>query len=84
MNTLKSKIMKFLLAKLLPIIVIGTSLQAQTNSKSNLKFEDKVQSWLTENNVPAVGIGIIEDGKIKYAKVLGELKKGITAPDNTI
>jgi len=38
--------------------------------------EDKVQSWLTKNNVPAVGIGIIEDGKIKYEKVIGELKKG--------
>ena len=63
-NTLKFRIMKFLLSKLLPIIFIGMSLQAQTNSKVNLSFEDKVQSWLTENNVPAVGIGIIENGEI--------------------
>jgi CubicO group peptidase (beta-lactamase class C family) len=61
-----------------------TSLQAQTKSKATLSFEDKVMDWLTENNVPAVGIGIIEDGKIKYVKVLGELKKGVPAPDNTI
>ncbi len=73
-----------LLIKLIPILFIGISLQAQVNTKANLGFENKVQSWLTENNVPAVGIGIIEDAKIKYAKVFGELKKGVPAPDNAI
>jgi CubicO group peptidase (beta-lactamase class C family) len=73
-----------LLTELLLIIFIGTSLQAQINTKVNIGFEDKVQSWLTENNVPAVGIGIIEDGKVKYVKVFGELKKGVPAPDNAI
>ena len=73
-----------LLTELLLIIFIGTSLQAQINTKVNLSFEEKIQSWLTENNVPAVGIGIIEDGKIKYIKVFGELKKGVPAPDNAI
>jgi CubicO group peptidase (beta-lactamase class C family) len=66
------------------ITIIGTSLQAQINFKVNLNFENKIQGWLTENNVPAVGIGIIEDGKIKYIKVFGELKKGVPAPDNAI
>ncbi|MBN1391836.1 MAG: serine hydrolase [Sedimentisphaerales bacterium] len=73
-----------LLTELLLTIFIGTSLQAQIDTKMNLSFEDKVQSWLTENNVPAVGIGLIEDGKIKYVKVFGELKKGVPAPDNTV
>lgn len=72
------------LTKLLPILFIGIALQAQINTEVNLSFEDKVQSWLTENNVPAVGIGIIEEGKIKYVKVFGELKKGLPVPDNTI
>ena len=75
-------IMKSLI--LLPIIFIGTLVQAQTYSKVNLSFEDKIQSWLTENNVPAAGIGIIENGKIKYVKVFGELEKGVPAPDNAI
>jgi CubicO group peptidase (beta-lactamase class C family) len=66
------------------ITIIGTSLQAQINTKVNLSFESKVQSWLTENNVPAVGIGLIENGKIKYVKVFGELQKGVPAPDNAI
>ena len=73
-----------LLIKLIPILFIGLTLQAQANTKANLGFEDKVQSWLTQNNVPAVGIGIIEDGKIKYVKVIGELKKGVPAIDNAI
>jgi len=73
-----------LLIKLIPILFIGLTLQAQANTKANLGFEDKVQSWLTKNNVPAVGIGIIEDGEIKYVKVIGELKKGVPAIDNAI
>ena len=72
------------LTRLFLIIFIGTSLQAQINSKVNLSFEDKIQDWLTENDVPAAGIGLIENGRIKYVKVFGELKKGVPAPDNTI
>jgi CubicO group peptidase (beta-lactamase class C family) len=63
---------------------IINSLQAQMNSKVNRSFEEKLPEWMTEYNVPAVGIGIIEDGMIKDVKVLGELKKGIPAPDNAI
>ena len=75
---------QMLLIKLISVLFIGLSLQAQSDTKANLEFEGKVQSWLTENNVPAVGIGIIEDGEIKYVKVIGELKKGIPAVDDAI
>ncbi len=75
---------QMLLIKLISVLFIGLSLQAQSNTKANLGFEGKVQNWLTENNVPAVGIGIIEDGEIKYVKVIGELKKGIPAVDDAI
>jgi CubicO group peptidase (beta-lactamase class C family) len=43
-----------------------------------------IQSWLTENHVPAVGIGIIDKGKVKSIKVLGELKSGIKAAPNSM
>ena len=66
---------QILLIKLIPILFIGISLQAQVNTKANLKFENKVQAWLAENNVPAVGVGMIEDGQIKYVKVMENLKK---------
>jgi len=34
--------------------------------------------------VPTLGLGIIENGKLKQVKVFGEVKKGVSAPYNTI
>lgn len=77
-------IRQILLLKLVPILLIGISLQAQVNTKVNLNFENKVQGWLEDNNVPAVSIGIIEEGKIKYVKAFGEIQKGVPAKVNSI
>jgi CubicO group peptidase (beta-lactamase class C family) len=74
----------FLLLKSLLLIFVGNSLQAQNNSIINLDIENKVNNWLSEYHVPAVGLGIIENSEIKYAKVFGELEKDVIAPDNTI
>lgn len=58
---------------------------SSAQTKSNLfDNDDLTEKWLKENKVPALGIGIITDGKLKQVKVFGELKKGITAPYNTI
>jgi CubicO group peptidase (beta-lactamase class C family) len=65
-------------------IYVGSIIKAQINTKVNLSNENKIQGWLTENNVPAVGVGLIENGEIKFIKVFGEIKKGIPAPNNTI
>jgi CubicO group peptidase (beta-lactamase class C family) len=43
-----------------------------------------VEQWLRENNVKALGIGIIENGQLQQVKLFGELKKGSPAPYNTI
>ncbi|NBB28542.1 serine hydrolase [Cellulophaga sp. BC115SP] len=43
-----------------------------------------IEKWLQENKVPTLGIGVINGGKIQDIKVYGELKKGISAPYNTI
>ena len=43
-----------------------------------------IQKILIENNVPAVGIGTIRDGKLARMDVIGELTKGVAAPPNTI
>ena len=72
-----------LLIKLIPILFIGIS-QAQVNTKVNLNFENKVQGWLEDKNVPAVSIGIIEEGKIKYVKAFGEIQKGVPAEVDSI
>ena len=64
------------LAGVLPI-------HAQT-AKVDFAFQQKVPEWLKETNVPAVGIGIIADGRLGYVRVFGELNKGVSAPVNTI
>ncbi|WP_409416069.1 serine hydrolase [Flavobacterium sp. PS2] len=46
--------------------------------------DTEIEKWLKENNVPTLGLGIINDGKLQQIKVFGELKKGVTAPYNTI
>ncbi|MFH6956633.1 serine hydrolase [Flavobacterium aquidurense] len=54
-------------------------------TKSSIFDNDsEIEKWLRQNNVPTLGIGIINNGKLQQIKVFGELKKGITAPYNTI
>jgi CubicO group peptidase (beta-lactamase class C family) len=51
-----------------------------------LLFKDKQETerWLKQKQIPGLGIGYIEDGKIKQLDVFGELEKGKLAPKNTI
>ena len=53
---------------LLLAIISGLQLSyAQTAKPAaiNFDFENKIPEWLKETNVPAVGIGVIENGKLK-------------------
>ena len=43
-----------------------------------------IEKLLKDNNVPALGIGIIENGKLTKVEVYGTLDKQTTAPYNTI
>ncbi len=49
-------------------------------------FTDRLQieQWIKENHVPALGLGIIRDGKLKEIRMYGELKNGTPAPYNAI
>lgn len=61
--------------------------QADENKKTEKSFFDnqtEIEKWLTENKVPTLGIGVIENGKLQQVKVFGEISKGISAPYNTI
>ena len=60
------------------------NLADQQCSTINRSFLDTLPQWQEELQVPAVGIGIIEEGKISYVKVFGELQKEDPAPINTI
>ena len=64
------------------ILLIGYTLQMQINNSPD--SEEKIIDWMAEYNVPAVGIGIIKDGKLSECEVFGELRKSIPANDNAI
>jgi len=46
--------------------------------------EEDLKALMLETNVPALGIGIIEDGVLRQVKVYGELREGIPAPYDAI
>ena len=79
-----TKIYFLLVFYVIVTICPGSLLNAQISKELKRKLQEKVPVWLSENNVPAAGIGKIENGKIEYVKVFGELKKGVPAPDNAI
>lgn len=54
------------------------------DNKVNFGYHKVVKNWLCENRVPALGIGVIERGKITHQKVFGNLKDGIPAPENAL
>lgn len=56
----------------------------ETNKTAFFDNDVEIEKWLKENNVPTLGLGIINAGKLQQIKVFGELKKGIAAPYNTI
>jgi len=45
---------------------------------------NETNKWLQQKQIPALGIGYIENGTIKQTSVFGVLEKGRTAPENTI
>ncbi|MFS4430908.1 serine hydrolase [Chryseobacterium sp. S90] len=53
-----------------------------TDSETMFDNDQSMQSWLKENKVPTLGLGIIEGGKLQQVKVFGDTKQGIPAPVN--
>jgi len=72
----------FLLAMVFMIAQNG--LFAQQETKTEQFSDDRIKEYLIEYNVPAVGIGLIEDGELRQVKVYGELKNNTPAPYNAI
>lgn len=48
------------------------------------KLEHSIPSLMNEYKVPAVGVALIENGKLSWVKVYGELKRGQPAPQDAI
>ena len=43
-----------------------------------------IEQWIKENHVPALGIGILREGKLREIRMYGEIKTGDPAPYNAI
>ena len=54
------------------------------DSFPNFGNQNSVENWLESKKVPAIGIGVITEGKLNHINVYGQLKENIKAPYNTI
>lgn len=82
-NTTMNRLIKGIRIFIVSMFTLS-EVQAQQNGEVLSDYQAKVNSWLSEYHVPSVGIGIMNDGKIKQVMVLGNLKKNVPAPENTI
>jgi len=55
-----------------------------SNAPSIFDNDKEIEKWLKSINIPALGIGVINNGQLQQVKVFGELDKGKAAPYNTI
>lgn len=69
-----------------PRIALAAAIAFAAWSLNAQALEDasNIATWLQETKVPAVGIGIIRDGKLRQVRVYGELRQGEPAPYDTI
>lgn len=65
------------------LLVICNAVHAQQDTIIKSLVRD-VPAWMAEYHVPCVGVGIIENGKIKWVKNFGYLQAGHPAPENTL
>lgn len=68
----------------LPFIILAFTAISVHAQQTITDHKTEILSFLAEFNVPAVGIGIIENGKISACEVYGELRKGIPAKKDAI
>lgn len=58
--------------------------QAPDPSPIKNGFEKEIEELLLQEKVPALGLGIIQDGKLNQIRVFGSLKEGVSAPYHSI
>jgi CubicO group peptidase (beta-lactamase class C family) len=53
-------------------------------SETHNNFENEIKQLLIEENVPVLGVGIVESGQLKQINVFGNIDKNKPAPYNSI
>ncbi|MBV6878637.1 serine hydrolase [Epilithonimonas ginsengisoli] len=51
---------------------------------NNTKLTDNLEKLIKDNNIPTLGLGVIEDGKLKQIKVYGKLNDKTSASYNSL
>jgi len=75
--------MKTKLILIIILLVICNAVYAQRDTEIKSLVRD-IPVWMAQNHVPCTGVGLVENGKIKWVKNFGELQAGHPAPDNTL
>ena len=72
--------------KQLTLLLVTLTLLARGQQLTADLFDNrqKVEQWLKEDRVPALGIGILREGRLTEIRMYGELKPGVSAPYNAI
>ncbi len=78
------KIRIYFIVMMAILITATNSIFAQQGKFASTSFDEVLKTLMFEKNVPALGIGIIEDGVLRQVKVYGELKRNTPAPYNAI
>lgn len=75
---------KHILAVFCGIAFGSSTLIAQQPPDSLFEDRVKIENWIKNNHVPALGIAVLRDKVIREIKIFGELKHGTPAPYNAI
>lgn len=75
--------MKTKLTLIIVLLVICNAVYPQQDTVIKSLVSD-IPVWMAQNHVPCTGIGLVENGKIKWVKNFGELQAGHPAPDSTL
>ena len=70
----------FFITAMFGLIIIANA-QSET---SEVALKNNIPVWMDEFHVPCVGVGLIENGKIKWVKNFGNLQQGHAAKNNTL
>lgn len=58
--------------------------QLTTTGSSVFDTDSAIEKWMAESKVPALGLGIIENGELRQIRVFGTVTKNVPAPYNAI
>ena len=71
---------------LLVSTLVLSGLKGRSQEPTGRLFDNpqRVQGWMGQNHVPALGIGLIREGQLQEIRLYGELTKGVPAPYNAL